>query len=93
MTAPASTPFEGFVAGGVAVTLPAQLFTELLPVIDDPVELRVTLYAMPSHVSAARAASDAPRRWRRERRCCARSTHATRAAAAMVHGARRRDHT
>ncbi|MFA7297100.1 MAG: DnaD domain protein [Dehalococcoidia bacterium] len=46
MTAAASMPFEGFVAGGVAVTLPAQLFTELLPVIDDPAELRVTLYAM-----------------------------------------------
>ena len=46
MAAAASTPFEGFVAGGVAVTLPAQLFTELLPVIDDPAELRVTLYAM-----------------------------------------------
>ena len=46
MTAAAPAPFEGFVAGGVAVTLPAQLFTELLPTIDDPTELRVTLYAM-----------------------------------------------
>lgn len=38
-------PFEGFVAGGAAVTLPAQLFTEVLPTIEDEAELRVTLYA------------------------------------------------
>jgi len=42
MTTPS---FEGFVAGGAAVTLPAQLLTELLPVIEDDAELRVTLYA------------------------------------------------
>jgi DNA replication protein len=42
MTTP---PFEGFVAGGAAVTLPAQLLTELLPAIEDDAELRVTLYA------------------------------------------------
>ncbi|RLT28108.1 MAG: DnaD domain protein, partial [Chloroflexi bacterium] len=40
-----SAPFEGFVAGGAAVTLPAQLLTELLPAIEDDAELRVTLYA------------------------------------------------
>ena len=38
--------FEGFVAGGLATTLPSQFFVELLPEIDDEAELRVTLYAM-----------------------------------------------
>lgn len=38
--------FEGFVAGGLATTLPSQFFVELLPQIDDEAELRVTLYAM-----------------------------------------------
>jgi DnaD/phage-associated family protein len=38
--------FEGFIAGAAATTLPVQLFTELLPEIADPVELRVTLYAL-----------------------------------------------
>ncbi|MSP22678.1 MAG: DnaD domain protein [Dehalococcoidia bacterium] len=42
----ASVPFAGFVAGAAATTLPVQLFTELLPTIADPVELRVTLYAL-----------------------------------------------
>jgi DnaD/phage-associated family protein len=41
-----SEPFEGFVAGGAAVTLPAQLFVEVLPDIADEAELRVTLYAL-----------------------------------------------
>jgi DnaD/phage-associated family protein len=40
------TPFDGFVAGGVAVTLPAQFFVEVLPGIDNEAELRVTLYAL-----------------------------------------------
>lgn len=39
-------PFAGFTAGAAATTLPVQLFTELLPEIADPVELRVTLYAL-----------------------------------------------
>ncbi len=39
-------PFEGFVAGGAATTLPSQFFTELLPRIDNEAELRVTLYAL-----------------------------------------------
>jgi DnaD/phage-associated family protein len=39
-------PFEGFVAGGAAVTLPAQFFIEVLPDIEDDAELRVTLYAL-----------------------------------------------
>ena len=39
-------PFAGFLAGAAATTLPVQLFTELLPEIADPVELRVTLYAL-----------------------------------------------
>ena len=42
----ASRPFAGFVAGGAATTLPAQLFVELLPQIEDEAELRVTLYAL-----------------------------------------------
>ena len=41
-----SEPFAGFVTGGAAITLPAQLFVELLPEIDDEAELRVTLYAL-----------------------------------------------
>ena len=40
------TPFPGFVARGAATTLPAQFFSELLPLIDDEAELRVTLYAL-----------------------------------------------
>jgi DnaD/phage-associated family protein len=38
--------FPGFLTGAPATTLPVQLFTELLPAIADPVELRVTLYAL-----------------------------------------------
>lgn len=41
-----SAPFDGFVAGGVAVTLPAQFFVEVLPEVEDEAELRVTLYAL-----------------------------------------------
>ena len=39
-------PFAGFITRGVATTLPAQFFSELLPLIDDEAELRVTLYAL-----------------------------------------------
>ena len=39
-------PFEGFIAGGAATTLPSQFFVDLLPRIDDEAELRVTLYAL-----------------------------------------------
>ena len=39
-------PFEGFVAGDRATTLPWQFFVEWLPRIDDEAELRVTLYAL-----------------------------------------------
>ncbi len=49
MTARASSTgaaFEGFRAGGRASTLPAQFFTEVLPGIEDPDELRVTAYAL-----------------------------------------------
>jgi DnaD/phage-associated family protein len=42
----AAAPFEGFVAGGAATTLPAQFFVELLPEIEDEAELRMTLYAL-----------------------------------------------
>src|SRR5437762_2108245 len=41
-----TAPFEGFVAGGAAVPVPAQFFIEVLPEIEDPAELRVTLYAL-----------------------------------------------
>ena len=46
MSARAGGRFEGFIAGGATVTLPAQLFVELLPAIEDEAELRVTLYAL-----------------------------------------------
>ncbi len=42
----AGAPFEGFVAGGKAIGVPAQFFVELLPLIEDEAELRVTLYAL-----------------------------------------------
>lgn len=42
----AARTFEGFRAGQRATTLPVQFFTDLLEVIDDPDELRVTLYAL-----------------------------------------------
>ena len=38
--------FAGFVAGGETVRIPAQFFVELLPALEDGVELRVTLYAL-----------------------------------------------
>src|SRR4051812_12314015 len=41
-----SATFEGFRAGGLASTLPAQFFTEVLPGIEDADELRVTAYAL-----------------------------------------------
>jgi DnaD/phage-associated family protein len=41
-----SSRFEGFITGGATVSLPAQLFTEVLPEIDDEAELRVTLHAL-----------------------------------------------
>ncbi len=41
-----AAPFPGFVARGTATTLPSQFFSELLPLIDDEAELRVTLYAL-----------------------------------------------
>lgn len=47
MTSSSSTaPFEGFRAGQRAQAIPVQFFTEVLPEIDDPDELRVTLYAL-----------------------------------------------
>jgi DNA replication protein len=39
-------PFEGFRTGAQAVTLPAELFSALLPLIEDEAELRVTLYSL-----------------------------------------------
>ena len=39
-------PFEGFRTGTRAITLPAELFVELIPTIDDEAELRVTLHAL-----------------------------------------------
>lgn len=43
---PAPPPFEGFRTGTRPITLPAELFAELLPTIDDEAELRVTLHAL-----------------------------------------------
>jgi DNA replication protein len=42
----ANSTFPGFVSGGAATTLPAQLFVELFPAIEDEAELRVTMYAL-----------------------------------------------
>lgn len=60
MTAP--RPFEGFRAGQRATAIPVQFFTELLETIDDPDELRVTLYALyaiprPGRLAAMRVAT------------------------------------
>ncbi|MDA0352438.1 MAG: DnaD domain protein [Chloroflexi bacterium] len=43
---PAPRPFEGFRTGTRPITLPAELFAELLPSIDDEAELRVTLHTL-----------------------------------------------
>jgi DnaD/phage-associated family protein len=40
------TPFAGFPAGGRATAVPSVFFSQLLPLIDDVDELRVTLYVM-----------------------------------------------
>ncbi len=66
MAAPPS--FEGFRAGQRATAIPVQFFTEVLPHIEDPDELRVTLYALyaiprPGRVAAMRVsalAAEAP---------------------------------
>lgn len=58
---PASgAPFEGFLAGQRAASVPVQFFTEVLPQIEDADELRVSVYALyaiprPGHVAARRA--------------------------------------
>jgi DnaD/phage-associated family protein len=61
-----SEVFEGFIAGGAAVTLPAQLFVEVLPEIADEAELRVTLYALYA-IARRRGALRAARRSELER--------------------------
>jgi DNA replication protein len=43
--APSGQRFAGFPAGGRATVIPSTFFSELLPRIEDPDELRVTLYA------------------------------------------------
>jgi DnaD/phage-associated family protein len=43
---PTPNPFPGFPAGALATAIPAVFFTQLLPLIDDADELRVTLYAV-----------------------------------------------
>lgn len=43
---PGEQEFEGFMAGGPTLRIPAQFFVELLPLIGDATELRVTLYAL-----------------------------------------------
>ena len=42
-------PFEGFPAGARAVTVPNLFFTSVLPCIDDPAELVVTVYFFFAH--------------------------------------------
>ena len=68
MQLPASNRFSGFAAGRTAVSLPAQFFAQLLPLIDDEAELRVTLAVLYATsvlkgslrgVTAARLAADA----------------------------------
>lgn len=46
MTLPQRTeaPFKGYVAGAKATVIPSSFFSEVLPHIEDPSELRVTLY-------------------------------------------------
>src|SRR3954466_14013155 len=46
MTTVASPKFKGFPSSARATAVPNVLFTELLPLIDDVDELRVTLYAV-----------------------------------------------
>lgn len=41
-----SARFGGFRTGAPAITVSAEVFTDLLPLIDDEAELRVTLYAL-----------------------------------------------
>ena len=43
---PASDAFAGFPAGGRATAVPSVFFSQLLPLIEDEAELRVTLYAI-----------------------------------------------
>ena len=43
---PAPPPFDGFRTGTRPITLPAELFSELLPAIDNEPELRVTLHVL-----------------------------------------------
>jgi DnaD/phage-associated family protein len=43
---PSPRPIEGFRTGTRPITLPAELFAELLPTIDDEAELRVTLHTL-----------------------------------------------
>jgi DNA replication protein len=47
--------FTGFSAGAGDVAVPAEFFSELLPLIDDPVELKLTLYLL-----RAQALSESP---------------------------------
>ena len=48
MTTQSPRRFAGFTSGSTAVNLPSQFFTELLPMIDDEAELRVTIFALRS---------------------------------------------
>jgi len=66
---PTSRRFGGFPAGARATAVPSVLFTELLPLIEDADELRVTLYVVfalgrhkgyPRFVTAAELLAEAP---------------------------------
>lgn len=62
-------PFEGYPAGALATALPNAFFTEVLPSIDDPAELAVTVYVFfaagrirryPRHVRFSELAHEEP---------------------------------
>jgi DnaD/phage-associated family protein len=71
MTTPSSptTTFAGFPAGARATAVPSVFFSELMPQIEDPAELRVSLYVIyalgrrrgyPRFVTAAELRAEAP---------------------------------
>jgi DnaD/phage-associated family protein len=69
MTAPVKKTFAGFPSGSRATAIPSVFFSELLPIIDDNDELRVTLYVIyalgrrkgyPRFVTQAELLAEAP---------------------------------
>lgn len=67
----AVTPFRGYAPGGVATAIPNEFFAAVMPLLDDPVELAVTIYAffaigrkrqLPRHVSRRELLAEEPLR-------------------------------